>query len=370
MINQISVFGFRNLVDQHLRLSPRLNLISGSNGQGKTNLLEAIYVVSLSRSFRTSHFRDLIRHRESQFLVSGEVSSGNAVTKLSFERGVESKRFCVNGIRRDLFEYFGYLSVVAFSAGHVELFRGDPEQRRRFIDRGLYLVQPSHLKRIAQYTRAVRQKNSLLRDSASIYNGNTADVLDVWDLQIVDLGARIIHTRHAYIERIRSKLAACDQLFGPEAIDTKYLAANEISSTASLADIQLQLSTHLKAKRQSEFRLGRCLVGPHRDEIVLTVDDQPMQRYASAGQQRSALLALCLAQMDVYFEDCGAYPVFLIDDVDSELDVFRMNELLRVLEDRTQIFVTTSKPEFVRIHNSDNARHFRISSGRIEKVVG
>ena len=370
ILTRLSVLGFRNLAEQQLSFSPKVNIIAGANGQGKTNLLEAIYVLALSRSFRTHHSRELIRRDGSEFSISGQIQTSGPSYELSLQLGQSNRILQVNGSRRDVFEYVGQFNVIVFSSIQVEQFRAESEQRRRLIDRGLYHLKPAHLRRMADYSRLIRQKNSLLRDSASLYNKTTYELLDVWDVQIAELGSRIVQCRELYIQKIREKLAVRSSVFTPESLDVKYLAANQITSTASLADIQLQLSKRLKENRGKELRLKRCVTGPHRDEVVMEIDGSGMQCYASAGQQRSALLAFSLAQMEVYFDSCGEFPVYLIDDVDSELDATRMNELLRVLESKTQVFLTTTKPSLIQINTShEQIQTFQVQSGRIQNQL-
>jgi len=365
----LSVSGFRNLVEQHLQFLPHINIISGPNGQGKTNLLEAIHVLGLSRSFRTHQSRDLIQRNASRFWVSGTVLSKGNECNLSVEQSANGKVLQVGGSRRDVFDYLGRLDLVVFASLQIEQFKAEAEYRRRLVDRGLYHLQPGHLRRMAGYSRVVKQKNSLLREAASVYTKATAELLDVWDYQIAELGAKIIEAREFYVEKVRQKLRDRSNSFTPEALDIRYLAANEISSTSSLAEIQSQLSTRLRKHREREIRLRRSIVGPHRDEVAAEVDGNPIQRYASAGQQRSALLAFNLAQMEVYFDAYGEYPLFLVDDVDSELDEQRMNELLQILETKTQVFVTTTKPGLIHSSGKCQARTFQVSRGQVNEIV-
>lgn len=360
----LSVSGFRNLAEQCLQFCPQINIIAGPNGQGKTNLLEAIHVLALSRSFRTHQSRDLIRRNADRCCVSGTVLSKGNESLLAVEQSQTGKILQVGGSKRDVFDYLGRLDLVIFASLQIEQFKAESEYRRRLVDRGLYHLQPGHLRRMAGYSRAVKQKNSQLRESASVYTRATAELLDVWDHQIAELGAKIIQARQFYVERVREKLRVRSNGFTPESLDIKYLAANEISSTASLADIQSQLSTRLRKHREREIRLKRSIVGPHRDEIATEIDGTAIQRYASAGQQRSALLALNLAQMEVYFDTYGEYPLFLVDDVDSELDEQRMNELLYILESKTQVFVTTTKPRLIRCSGRYPASTFQVSCGQ------
>jgi DNA replication and repair protein RecF len=175
--------------------------------------------------------------------------------------------------------------------------KGRPTFSRQFtrwlslLDRGVYQLQPAHLKRMAEYHRVIRHKNSLLRSDVSLYTKSTYELLDVWDTQIAKLGSRIVKARQSYLSKVRSKLAAQRNAFRPEALDIKYLGANEITSGADLADVQFQLTKRLKENRDTELRLKRCVTGPHRDDLVIEIDGCSLQRYVSTGYQRSALLA-------------------------------------------------------------------------------
>lgn len=370
ILTRLSLIGFRNLAEQELVFSPHVNIIAGANGQGKTNLLEAIYVLGLSRSFRTHRTRDLIRRSGTEFCLSGDLETAGQGLTLSLRLGEDGKILVINGSRRDVFEYVGHFNAIVFSSIQLEQFRTDPEHRRRSVDRGLYFLQPAHLRRMAEYSRLVKQKNSLLRNSASLYNKSTYELLDVWDVQIAELGSRIIKARACYIEKVAKRLAVQCNAFTPDSLEISYLAANQVTSTAGLVEIQSQLSQRLRENRDQELRTRRCMTGPHRDEIALTIDGSPMQHYASAGQQRSALLAYNLAQLEVYFDACGSYPVFLIDDIDSELDEIRMNDLLQFLQTKTQVFLTTTKPSLIHLTSSDfSTSSFRVESGKILESV-
>jgi DNA replication and repair protein RecF len=209
------------------------------------------------------------------------------------------------------------------------------------------IAEPEILNPVPFRCISIKQKNSLLREVPSLYNKRTYDLLEIWDQQIAELGSKIIKARGRYVEQIRAKSAVRNR-FTRDNLAIRYLAANEISSTADLANILDQLSKRLTENRNKEIRLGRCLTGPHRDELSIDLDRYPVQQFASAGQQRSALLSYSLAQMEVYFDEFGEYPVFLVDDFDSELDASRMNDLLEILWNKTQVFLTTTKPDLLR----------------------
>lgn len=371
ILSHLSVKFFRNIQETQLDFSPRANLILGGNGHGKTNLLEAIYVLAITRSFRTHQSRDLVHWDSEQFCLAGKVQSRGHNYWLAIEHSPEARKMLVNNSQADLFEYLGLLNVVAFSTTQVEQFRSAPEIRRRLIDRGLYPLHPAHLKRVLNYTRLIKQKNSLLREGPSGYNKVRRDLLDSWNIQIADLGARIIKSRQNYIDKIADKLNIQRNCFTSDKLTIRYVSSHEIETSASLTDIHQQLLRKLSENRQGEFRARRATVGPHRDQIVLEVDGKSMQRFGSAGQQRSSLIAYQLAQMEVHLDLRGEYPLFLIDDVDAELDEERLNLILNILESKTQVFITTNKPGFIRERRfgQNQFKKFQVKQGHVSEVA-
>jgi DNA replication and repair protein RecF len=369
VLTKLSLAQFRNYVEQQVLFSPNINLIFGNNGQGKTNLIEAIYVLALSKSFRTHQGTDLINRDFQQFHLTGSVLAGGREFLLSLEQGRTKKVLQVNSLKQDVFTYVQHLPLVAFSTVHVEQFKSESEQRRRLIDRGLCQIQPIHLRRLSEYYRVLKQKNSLLKQAQFQYNKNLTASIEVWNLQIADLGARIIESRSTYIGKIKEKLASPNQRLAPEISDVQYIACNQITPQAALLDIREQLHRKLTANLEKEIRLARSLVGPHRDEILLEIDGKSAQRYASAGQMRSSLIAYYLAQMELAFDSYGEYPVFLIDDVDSELDRMRIAQLLDILEGKTQVFITTTKPELIqRNYPLERVRRLQVEAGQVREV--
>ncbi|MEW5975300.1 MAG: DNA replication/repair protein RecF [Acidobacteriota bacterium] len=370
ILKSLSLRSFRNLQAENLSFSNKINLIQGGNGQGKTNLLEAIHVLSLSKSFRTQQPRELIRLGEDTFSVSGEVSSGSLERRLHVDQDQRTKRLYVNGGRCDVFEYVGTFSTIAFSQSHIEQFKSEPAYRRRMIDRGLCLLQPSHLRYVSDYVRVLKQKNSLLRQIRSVYNHASHELLDAWNSQLAELGARIINSRQSYIQKVGEKLEGRDNFSTSETLLVRYLLSSPLPPNSGLTDTKEFLLKKLNDQRDREIRLGRTLVGPHRDDIEVLINGLSMRLFGSAGQQRSSILAYSLAQMEVYYDVHREYPVCLIDDVDSELDEDRINRCLQVLQSKAQLFLTTTKPKLVQTHSSvPDIRRFSVEEGKVESCV-
>ena len=366
ILASLTLESFRNLTNQKLSFSRHINIFSGKNGQGKSNLLEAIFLLATTRSFRTGQIRDVIQWGTTGFRLAGEVERQERAYILDVHQVERTKRLRINQMPRDIFEFIGHLNVQLFSSNQLERFRSQGEERRKFLDRGLYLLQPLHLRRMADYSRVLRQKNSLLKDHSSIYNDSFKNLLEVWDQKIAELGARIIASRSEYVEKVRQSLSSLSGYLVPERVNIHYHPCNEISSTNDVQSVQFQLITKINSHREKEIRFKRSLVGPHRDEIMILVDGEEMQRFSSAGQQRSALLACHLAQMELHYSQHGEYPVFMIDDVDSELDDERMNQVVELLRRKTQVFMTTSRPDRIHLEERNiSAKYFHLEAGRV-----
>ncbi len=341
ILESIQAQQFRNLSGE-LHLGPRLNIILGNNGQGKTNWLEAIYLLSRTKSFRTQRLQEAIRFGHEAAFVRGQVTSGAEVRRdLQVTIQGNTKTISVNGKREPLARYLGQLQVFSFTAAELEVVRGVPEARRRFIDRGVASLQPTYVQTLADYSRVIKQKNRILQDANEQGLSLVAveDLVSPWNEQIVGLGSEIHHARTDYINRINKVLER--GLFEQRDVHIDFVSS--LAAKGDLSDYKSLLSQRLHLRIQAELAAGRSLIGPHRDDLEVLLEGREMRVFGSSGQQRSALLLLDLAAISLYNSQHGDYPLFLIDDVDAELDEKRIGQLLEYLENRTQTFITTSK---------------------------
>ncbi len=330
---------FRNLQGS-IEFSSGLNLLYGSNAQGKTNWLEAAFLLATTKSFRTSQVREAIRYGAGEALLRGTIAHGNLTKDLQLLITDTVKQTFVNGRREAVVRYIGNLGATAFTVDDLEVVRGGPDARRRFVDRGLVGTLPAYLGTLAEYNRVVRQKNRLLRDAAEAENPSSfTPLVEAWNEQLATLGTEIHSARVSYVERLSAALDP--RLFKAESISVRYRSSLE--SKGDLNDYEALLRDRLVFHLRNELTAGHCLVGPHRDDLEIHFDGREVSRFASRGQQRSALLVLDIAQINVYHSVLGEYPVFLIDDIDAELDRSRIEILLDYLEGKTQTIVSTSK---------------------------
>jgi DNA replication and repair protein RecF len=345
LLESVAAENFRNL-EGKIFCGNGLNIICGNNGHGKTNWLEAIYLLATTKSFRTSRLSESIRFGESSGIVRGDVrQSAEIVRSLQVILEGNTKILTVNGKKETVQRFLGQLHAFVFNSDELEIVRGTPDARRKFLDGGIVAIYPPFVQTLADYNRVIRQKNSLLQDAKQkeLPIEKLVGLLDPWNEQLITLANRIHKARVRFVERINEVLEK--KLFGREELSISYLSSLE--GKGDLSDYQSLITERLALRVQAELYSGYSLVGPHRDDLLINFDGHEMRKYGSSGQQRSALLSLLIASVSVYHEQNSEYPLFLIDDIDAELDYRRIGKLLEYLNGKTQTFVTTSKESFV-----------------------
>ena len=353
---------FRNLSGR-IEWGPRLNIIYGNNGQGKTNWLEALYVLARTKSFRTQRLQEAIKFGEQVAVIKGTVTTGSDLEReLQVSLQDNAKTIFVNTKRETLARYLTQLQIFSFTATDLEVVRGVPEARRRFLDRGVSSLRPAYLKTLADYGKVIKQKNRVLQlaNEGEFSLEKTEDLLSPWNEQLIRLGALIHRAREDYVAGLNSVLER--QLFEKRDVTTRYVSSLE--GKGDLGDYESLLRSRIAVRLPAEVSAGYALIGPHRDDLEILLDGREMRAYGSSGQQRSALLLLDLAAISLYNSSANEHPVFIIDDVDAELDEGRIKRLLEYLENRTQTFITTSKRSHVEGFFS-RANVYEIEDGKV-----
>ena len=345
LLASIEATNFRNLTGR-IEWGPRLNIIYGNNGQGKTNWLEAIYLLARTKSFRTQRLQEAIKFGEDLAIVRGTVTTGiDLERELQVSLQNNTKTILVNAKRETLTRYLTQLQVFSFTAADLDVVRGMPEARRRFIDRGVSSLRPAYLKTIADYNKVIKQKNMVLQlaNEGEFTLEKAEDLLGPWNDQLIRLGVLIHQAREEYVASLNGALER--QLFERRDVTTRYVSSLE--NKGDLNDYESVLRSRMALRLPAEVASGHALIGPHRDDLEIHLDGREIRVYGSSGQQRSALLLLDLAAISLYNSSANDHPVFIIDDVDAELDERRIRHLLEYLENRTQTFITTSKRSHV-----------------------
>jgi len=330
-----------------------LNILHGNNAQGKTNWLEAIYLLAHGKSFRSHHLNETIKFGEAAASVKGIVSSGNTLEReLQVSLTGTTKQTLINGKREPISRYAAHLYAVCFTADELEVIRGGPEARRNFLDRGAISLHPAYAQTIADYNKVIKQKKRLLQQAAEDrFNlDSLASLVQPWNEQLINLATQIHRARMRYVDLLNQALE--HNLFHDD-ISIRYVSSLE--GKGDLSNYRSLITSRLQLRMQAELFAGACLIGPHRDDLLVLFGGRDIRSFGSSGQQRSALITLDLAAISVYYSKHQNYPIFLIDDVDAELDGNRINGLLEHLDGRTQTFITTSKrSHFERFENRAN----------------
>lgn len=337
-------------------------MFSGDNGQGKTNLLEAIFVVASLRSFRTARLSDLVAFGADRAKLGARVWKDELVRIYEVELAQGSRKVTLDGkVVRPLARYFGGFNVVVFTPEDLALPRASPADRRRFLDRGVFNLRPDYLATAQDYERVLKTRNTVLRQASEgpLDRRRAEELLAVYDQQLAEIGARVIAARLAFLESLRTELATAFASITRTglAASARYVVRGE----AVTAD---QIVAKLAASRTKDFATNATQVGPHRDDVVFELDGRDAGPYASQGQLRAIMLAWKTAELQVLGRAHGDLPILLLDDVSSELDPQRNEFLFEHLATLAgQCFITTTHPDHVllRQHRAD----YRIAKGEI-----
>jgi DNA replication and repair protein RecF len=344
----------RNIDGAEIELGPGLNVFHGRNAQGKTTLLEGAGLLARGRSFRTEQTASLIQHGAASARAHARTQGEGRELSQEVEIRPEGRRLCLDGRDVGPAAYQGQLEVAVYSTERLAVVRGPMRARRQFLDRAASSLWPAYRRLARDYERVVAQRNAALQSGGGD--------LGAWTERLVELGAELRLRRGAYVGRLRAALPEAFSAAG-ESYDLRL----EPDAGPSLQEARQRLREETEQRARDEQRVRRCLVGPHRDQVALTVDGEDAAAGASAGQCRSLLLALTLATLEVYRRVQGSAAVALLDDLDSELDEGRATALCRGLAARGQALVTTAHEAWARTL-ADLGRSFRVSQGRVEAI--
>lgn len=356
-ITKIALHDYRNYSSVELDLYTGQNVFVGLNGQGKSNLLEAIYALSSTRSFRGARDKDVIRFGADRAIVSGEVGEDATEISLEYNRaGV--RRASVFGQRLTrVLDIVGRLPAVVFSTTDLTIVDAGPSERRSFLDSELSLISPSYLKAISGYRKALEQRNAALR---AVREGSAAQDLEPWEFALADKGAQIRVSRADWLaELVPIAAREHSNLSGTgEALEIQTQNADEAGDAETLL-------TLLRARRSQDIGAGHTTIGPHRDDLRITLDGEDARAFASQGQRRTIALALKLAVAHYWRERLGVLPLLLLDDIMSDLDAERRNAVMAVSGAMGQVVITTTDIDAIRPEVRSDARVFEVREGTI-----
>ena len=337
-IESLKLKNFRNYDLLKLEFDEATNIFYGDNAQGKTNILEAVYLSGTTKSHRGAKDRDLIKFDQNESHIEAIAINKMPIRKAS--------------------ELFGIVNLVFFSPEDLNIIKNGPSERRRFVDLELSQLDKVYLNDLSNYNRIVNQRNHLLKDMGFGKQQDLMDTLDIWDLQLIQYGTRIIDRRKKFVEEINEIISFIHRKLtgGKENLQVIYEPSNG----------SLTLEQALARNLERDLRIKSTSVGPHRDDICFMAGDLDIRRYGSQGQQRTAALSLKLSEIELVKQAIHDTPVLLLDDVLSELDKHRQNYLLDSIHDIQTLITCTGVDEFVNHRFSIN-KVFHVQNGQVAK---
>lgn len=360
-VKKLSLTNFRNYVMQSVELSSTLNVFSGRNAAGKTNLLEAVYVLGIGKSPRAVRERELVRFGTAGAYAKAEIGKkyGNQTVEIYVD-GKDKKRVAVDKLPiKKLGELMGVLGVVYFSPDELGLVKDAPSERRRFLDIALSQQSKMYYYTLGKYNKSVISRNKLLKEGGD----SLRKTLDIWDEQVANLGAYVVSERRKFLDKLT---VIAGEVHEKVSLGEKLILAYESSvESTTQEEIKTELLDKLKANRERDIYLGFTSVGPHRDDIAISVNDLDVKKFGSQGQQRTVALSLKLSELEIFKEEMGEYPVLLLDDVLSELDKSRRKKLLEEAQKVQTILTCTHFDGEL----PDDARHFLVKEGNQEGKI-
>ena len=354
-INNIKLNNFRNYTNKEIKLHENINVFFGENAQGKTNIIESIFLCSIGKSFRTNKEKELIKFNEEKTLVEINYEKSDRIGNIKIEIG-EKKQVYLNGIKiKKLSELLGNINVVIFTPDDINILKGGPENRRKFLDIMISQLRPNYMHILSLYNKTLEQRNNYLKQIKT--EKKDENLLDIWDEKLIDYGIKIYEYRKEFIEKIKNKIKDIHEGItnGKEEIEIEYV---------SDAMTRQNFINELKSRRKLDIIKGYTTKGIHRDDFIIYINKKEVGHFGSQGQNRTAMLSLKLSELQVIYDDIGEYPILLLDDFMSELDSKRRESFLNNIKDIQVIITCTEK---LRLENLKYFSYNVIDGDIIEK---
>lgn len=360
ILKTIELVNYRNYEKVHIALDSGINIIFGNNAQGKTNILESVYLCGTTKSHRGSKDKEIIKFGKSESHIRCIFDKEGVDYQIDMHlRDDKSKGIAVNGMKlKRAADLLGIVNIILFSPEDLSIIKNGPSDRRRFIDAELCQLDKIYLYNLTNYNKIVNQRNNLLKDIIS--HPELKDTLDVWDSQLINLGIKIIERRRVFIDQLNEIIVDIHKKLSGSKENIKIKYEPNI--------LPEEFEYKLKRNRDKDIKYKVTSVGPHRDDFVFFVNDFDIKKFGSQGQQRTAALSLKLSEIELVKKITGNTPILLLDDVLSELDSSRQNYLINSINDIQTIITCTGLDEFVNSRIVIN-KIFKINEGKITTNV-
>lgn len=349
-LTNLQLQNFRNYESVQLEFTDGVHVFIGENAQGKTNLMESIYALAMTKSHRTTNDKELIGWNKEFATIKGTVEKTTTKTNLELQFSKKGKIAKVNYLeQKRLSSYLGNLNVILFAPENLTLVKGSPQNRRKFVDMELGQMSSLYLYDLVEYNRVLKQRNTYLKQLA-IKKKQPDEYLEVLSEMLSELASKIVFHRLDFMKQLEAlAIPIHDQLsLGREKFSVSYQATIPLEDGLTPSQMKEIYINQFKKNQTREADQATTLIGPHRDDLIFYLNEVPVQTYGSQGQQRSTVLSLKLAEIELMKLSTGEYPLLLLDDVLSELDDDRQTHLIKAIENKVQTFITTTSLDGIK----------------------
>ncbi|MRX74006.1 DNA replication/repair protein RecF [Bacillus lacus] len=369
-IKELKLTHYRNYETQTVQFENKVNVILGENAQGKTNMMEAIYVLAMAKSHRTSNDKDLIRWDQEYAKIEGRIQKHNSTVPMQLVISKKGKKAKVNHIEQQkLSQYVGAMNVIMFAPEDLNLVKGNPQVRRKFIDMEIGQVSAVYLHELSRYQKLLQQRNHYLK-GLQTKRQTDRTMLEVLTSQLSETAGKLLIKRMQFVAQLEKWAQPIHFGIsrGLETLTIQYKSSIEVLEEQDLSKIIAAYLEKFDKIKEKEIERGVTLAGPHRDDLVFFVNGRDVQTFGSQGQQRTTALSLKLAEIDLIYDEIGEYPILLLDDVLSELDDFRQSHLLNTIQGKVQTFVTTTSVEGIDHQTLKDAATYYVVNGSLANM--
>lgn len=358
-IKKVKLENFRNYDNLEVEFKKDFNLIYGNNAQGKTNILEAIYLSAIGKSFQTNKDSEMIKIGKEKAKVEIEYETKDREGKITVEIA-DKKTFFINGIKqKKISDIIGKINIVLFYPDNIDIIKGGPAERRRFLDIMISQLKPNYIHILNKYLKTLDQRNAYLKQIK--FDNKSKDMLEIWDESLSQLSYQIYTYRSKYIQQIKEKIKVIHNKITNCGQQDEKIEISFISSGKSQKDFY----ENLLRNRENDIRKGYTSTGSHRDDFDIYINDKKVNVYGSQGQQRTSVLSLKLTELNIIQDEIGESPILLLDDFMSELDENRRNNLTNAIENN-QVFITCTDKILVEEKNNTI---YHIENAKLSKGI-
>lgn len=360
-IKELNLINYRNYDNLKIKFTNKINIIYGDNGQGKTNILESVYFLSNLKSHRINNDNDLIKNDKKASKIKGKIKRNDILYNHEIElRDTKIVKIDKTNIIKNS-DYMSTVNVVMFNPDDLEIIKGSPENRRKYIDNSIYQLNKSYYKLINEYNKLLKMRNDYLKNTRYI-DDNYYEILTSY---LIEKSVDIYLIRNKYVIKLNNLIENIyNELTSLEKFQIKYIPSIEIDNF-NRQNIKYLLEKEYEKVKNNELKFKKTLFGPQKDEFIFYLQEKDLKKYGSQGQQRMAIISTKLAEMEIINKIKGEYPILLLDDVLSELDIKKRNKLLKYIDKCNQTIITTTDIAKINKKVIEQATLFKIKEGKI-----